>query len=295
MKAGKNTTYRIAHFSDFHIGNEDELQSAMRLVQDAISQGADHLIITGDLLERADMPIAAVFWDFLKEHGWATAERCTFAPGNHDVFAISDIFPTSPAELVELFKRSAGVFTQSPSRARARLAKITASSRHGSGAEQLCPDSAFAVGKVLSGGSVVVAAVDTTRKGRIEPWLWQEGELSTQERNAVTRFFAQHKAAKHRILAMHHSPLTEDIAGPFNQLFAEPKPEVIQEWLKSCGATHVLCGHIHQVHSIENSRLSSTCRILRAGTAGGWGDDQCVYHLLDLQADGKTKTTRIRV
>ena len=63
--------------------------------------------------------------------------------------------------------------------------------------------------------------------------------------------------------------------------------------MRACGATLVLCGHVHAEDGIEERRFGRKCRVLRSGTAGGVNDEDAdgdklrVYHLVDLEPNGK--------
>ena len=282
--------YRIAHFSDFHIDDDDDRRIAIKMIKDAVGRGINHILITGDLLARANMGLAKCFWQSLTRLGWAGTERCSFVPGNHDVYAVSDKFCEDPTRgVIESWRAP----FQPASRARAMLAQVTRSSRRGACVTSLCQQSVFASGKVLADGAVVLAMADTTRKRKVNFLRWQEGELPDNARQRIRRFFGKNKQAPHRILAIHHSPLDEDIEGGLNQLFADPKPREMLKWIEESGATLVCCGHIHQVSGIRKARMKSGCIILRAGVAGGMHDDKRAYHLIELHQNGKASIRRI--
>ena len=152
----------------------------------------------------------------------------------------------------------------------------------------------YPVGKVL-GSDVVIAALDTTRHGRYNPQRWGEGELPEFHMRAVERFFELYRHARHRVIAMHHTPWRERILGErwLPQNFAHPEPEAVMRWLEESGATLGLCGHIHCIRDIEKRRLGKDALVLRAGTAGGMHeegepDDRVrAYHIIDLPVKGR--------
>ena len=171
---------------------------------------------------------------------------------------------------------------------------MTESTRRGECVEYQSRTDVYSVGKILAGGKVLLASADTTRKGNLPLWRWQEGELSAGVRSGIRRFFDRNRDAPHRILGMHHSPFDEEILGPFNQLFAVPKPATILKWIKNeSQATVVCCGHIHEVAGIRKERLGRRCHVLRAGTAGGMHGDKRVYFMLELQPNGAFSSRRI--
>jgi len=284
-------TIRIAHFSDFHIHTAQELDRALKLVRHAISQGTDHIVITGDLGDAAEGRCGEQFWSGLKHLGWDPWDRVTYTLGNHDVFPL-------PGRLIP-DKDNLPEFTRPTSNA-IQVLEITESSRIGDGCMPLVEGEEYPVGKVLA-SDVVIVALDTTRHGRYNPRRWGEGELPGSHMRAVTRFFELYHHARHRIIAMHHTPWHENLVGDrwLPQNFADPEPEAVVRWLEESGATLVLCGHIHCAWSIEKRRFGREGLILRAGTAGGNHEDgeldarPRAYHIIDLPEKGRRNIRRV--
>ena len=68
----------------------------MALVEDAGARGAEHLIISGDLVESGEMKVLKAFVAALKKLGWTGSKRLTIIPGNHDIFPVSNRKLTLP-------------------------------------------------------------------------------------------------------------------------------------------------------------------------------------------------------
>jgi 3',5'-cyclic AMP phosphodiesterase CpdA len=279
---------RLAHFSDFHLSRlNGHFYRSLALVDDAIRQDINHLIITGDVVESGQMAVLEAFTDALKERGWASAARLTIIPGNHDIFPVS--FRALPS-------------LRTPTWNFEKFAELTRRSRTGAGVIKLQRGNHYPFGKVLSKDAVLVG-VDTTRNGQSNPLRWAEGELPERQRIAVTKFFSKHAQAKHRIVAMHHHPWEEEFEegwlekriGGIQKNFTTPPANEIKSWLRNCGATLVLCGHVHALDGIAKRQIGKKCQVLRSGTAGGVddadesGDRLRIYHLIDLGSDGKTR------
>lgn len=272
--------YRLAHLSDFHlIRIDDDFCRSLTLVDDAIEQDVDHLVITGDLVECGQMEVMKAFLIALKQRGWASPDRLTLIPGNHD------IFPATFRGLPPLRRPTANFAT---------FVKLTRGSRTGVGVTKLVRGEPYPFGKILN-KDVMLVGMDTTRNGQFNPLCWAEGELQEHHRAAVTDFFCEHLTAKHRVIAMHHHPWREEFVGGglIEQNFTEPPPEEVEVWLRKCGATLVICGHVHAEDGVEMRRFGRKCRVLRSGAAGGVndvskdGDKLRIYHLIDLWANGK--------
>lgn len=285
----RRSKYRIAHFSDFHIKRRGrDFDGALALIIDAIERNADHVIITGDLVESGEMKVVKAFLQELELIGWGCASKLTIIPGNHD------IFPISKRKFSPL-RRPTAIFEE--------FVEITASTRTGPGCRRLRRGEPFPSGKVLADG-IVLAGLDTTRNGRFDPRHWAEGELPDSHREAVSRYFSKHGHFALRIVAMHHHPTEELVWGDelIPQNFAEPSPKQVHAWLKESGASVVLCGHIHAKSGIKRQNLGKSGVILRSGTAGGVDDEDRddrsklrIYHLLDLYEDGRRRITQREV
>ena len=290
MNGQSGMSLRLAHFSDFHLSRLDrDFHRSVALVDDAIGQEIDHLVITGDVVESGQMGVVKAFITALKQRRWASAARLTVIPGNHDIFPAS--FRAIPS-------------LRRPSRNFEKFAELTRGSRTGSGVSRLLRGNPYPFGKVLS-KDAVLAGIDTTRNGQSNPLRWAEGELPEQQRTAVTKFFSKHAKAKHRIVAMHHHPWDEDFEegwfeqriGRVQKNFTTPPADEVRGWLRECGATLVLCGHVHAEDGIAKRQIGKHCQVLRSGTAGGVddadesGDKLHIYHLVDLEPGGRTRFT----
>lgn len=277
--------YRLAHFSDFHLTDVDEdFDRSLAMIDDAIEQDADHLVISGDLVESGQMHVVEAFMSALDQRRWADAGRLTLIPGNHDIFPFSK-------RVIPPIRRPTGIFDE--------FVALTRSSRTGAGATKLLRGEPYPFGKILH-KDVVVVGMDTTRNGKFNPLCWCEGELPKRHMEAAADFLASHAKAKHRIVAMHHHPWEEAFEGGkwIEQNFTTPPPDEVEAWLRKSRATLVLCGHVHQQVSIEQRRFGKKCLVLRSGTAGGVDDEGDngeklrSYHLIDLEFDGRTRIVR---
>ena len=272
------SNYRIAHFSDFHLSDTGkEFERASRLLRDAIEFGVDHIVITGDVVDAAQTGIIKTLWGRLRRWGWTSAARMTFAPGNHDIFPVTKQFP---------------YYTWGrPTKHFERLCELTRSCRRGQGVQ--APDNPYPSAKVLS-PAVVLVALDSTRNHEQLPFRWAEGELPSSDRRTVSALFQQHLHKPHRIVAMHHTPCeVQSESQHFNMNFAVPSPGTVQRWLERCGATLVLCGHVHG--EVFREKLGRKCWVLTAGTAGGVDDEDCpdkamrTYHIIECLPNGRVR------
>jgi 3',5'-cyclic-AMP phosphodiesterase len=98
---------RIAHISDIHARYTSSFQSRFRYLLESIrDHNIEHLIITGDLTDKARSEEYNIVIDILNEHGFTSGNELTVIPGNHDVFpSVFQSFTFRLSTLREEFRR----------------------------------------------------------------------------------------------------------------------------------------------------------------------------------------------
>jgi len=97
-----DTIYKIAHLSDLHLTSDDNgtrseprifgplkgMNTAFRqVVSSTAIQGADLILITGDVTDRGEVEAWRLFWNRIKDAG--LADKVRVVPGNHDLCCLS--------------------------------------------------------------------------------------------------------------------------------------------------------------------------------------------------------------
>jgi len=78
---------RIAHISDIHANTSITFHKRFRdLLQSIRTHRADHLVITGDLTDKALPAEYDTVIRILKEYDYSSGENLTVIPGNHDLY-----------------------------------------------------------------------------------------------------------------------------------------------------------------------------------------------------------------
>ncbi len=78
---------RIAHISDIHADISSAFQNRFHALLHSIrNQRIDHLMITGDLTDKATGEEYEVVIRILNEYGFSSGENITVIPGNHDLY-----------------------------------------------------------------------------------------------------------------------------------------------------------------------------------------------------------------
>jgi predicted phosphodiesterase len=94
----------IAHLSDLHMRDPDDVVWLERQLDRIVSRGVDHLAITGDLLDRWAPHLLSRALDALDARALLDPERLTILHGNHDL-ASSGGHPRRGADLWRLATR----------------------------------------------------------------------------------------------------------------------------------------------------------------------------------------------
>lgn len=274
--------YRIAHFSDLHLSAVDShFGSTLNLIDDAIENEVDHIVISGDLVNSQEMDVLQSFMRRLAQRGWTSAEKLTIVPGNHDFYPDHRHFSGEWKSILELG------FTH-PQKVYERFNRHVKKTCTGKRSDTFFDGCLFPFGKKLA-PHVVLVGFDTTRNGVRYPLLWATGEIQKEDVNEARSFFRQHRTAKHKIVVIHHRPYNTvfhgEFVGPVDGNFVAPNKATARRWLLGTGATLVLCGHDHKT---ETKLMGENCRMVCSGETGEKG----VYHLIDLPEKGKAKVTR---
>jgi 3',5'-cyclic AMP phosphodiesterase CpdA len=82
-------TYRIAHISDLHLSAEHHrkhVRHTKKIIDCALRNGADHIVITGDISANAGKRDLELARQLFRSLGLLDASRLSLVIGNHDVF-----------------------------------------------------------------------------------------------------------------------------------------------------------------------------------------------------------------
>jgi 3',5'-cyclic AMP phosphodiesterase CpdA len=81
--------FQIAHISDPHLSRQhyrEHIKSFKMLLRAMLNEGADHIIISGDIVSTADEDDFYLAREILSNHQLLESSRLTIVPGNHDIF-----------------------------------------------------------------------------------------------------------------------------------------------------------------------------------------------------------------
>lgn len=245
----------IAHLSDSHIRDAADLRAFERQLDRIVAGAPDHLVLSGDLLDRWNPRLLARALDALAARGLLHSARATIIHGNHDLGS-SGGHPRSRRDLPRLVLRAWDLPPIVAARRRRFYAEIERrapgvalwrpSGRHGTDGGPLAKDL----------GPVAIAALDTiplpwtpirVRDGIVQGRLGA-GCIRDEQIARLARELPRDKPA---LLVLHHYPLP---VAPFrwNRRFEVvmeiPERDRRKLWdaARAAGVRLVLCGHVHR-------------------------------------------------
>jgi 3',5'-cyclic AMP phosphodiesterase CpdA len=81
--------YKLVHISDTHLSRQfyrENIKSFKILLETVLEEGADHIVITGDIVSTADPDDFYLAREIFSTFGLLDPDKLTVVPGNHDIF-----------------------------------------------------------------------------------------------------------------------------------------------------------------------------------------------------------------
>jgi UDP-2,3-diacylglucosamine pyrophosphatase LpxH len=252
----------LAHLSDLHLRDETDAVELDRQLDCIAAERVDHLIISGDLLDRWSPPLLERALDALAARGFLDPARVTIIHGNHDL-ASSGGHPREQRDLLRLALR----FWDPPPVLRRRRQRFYGLLRARSVPLGIMPP----FRKELGGG-VTLAAIDSVPFPWVPFTVGSSGLTLQHARGAIPPkdldWLASQKS-ECLIVVMHHYPLD---AGAFSWRYHRLQREGSTRWLSGLSrltvtvpmdieernrqrlweaiedsrALGVFCGHLHR-------------------------------------------------
>ena len=259
----------LAHLSDLHLRNEADAIELGRQLDEIARRRVDHVVLTGDLLDRWDPALFAYALDLIAARGFLDPERLTLIHGNHDL-ASSGGHPRQRSDLWRLAAR----FWDPPALVAWRRRRFYAAIAARADGVAAAPPWL----KTLSSG-LRIAIVDSVPAPRV-PFTIERRRITLSHAKGhiaadQTAWLADQRAASTLIVLLHHYPLPGSSFG-WNVArglgLRNPASSALARWhvhvpmdldedsrarfwdaAETAGATAVLCGHVHRAR-VERHR-----------------------------------------
>lgn len=284
----------VAHLSDLHLRDEGDAAEFARRLDRVVARQPDHLVITGDLLDRWSPPLLDAALDALAARGLLHRDWLTVIHGNHDLASSGG----HPRERADIWRLVARFWDPPPVLAARRRAFYRRISERADGVAAPPPFlKATAAGLRLATLDTVPAPWRPLSVGRRRLTLHHaEGAISRRQ----TDWLVQQRGPGALVVLIHHYPLPVD---PFHfdmrrrfdmhrgrwAPFARWDVEVPMEidaadrhrfWraVEASGASLVLCGHVHRARL---ERHGSAAVGLNGQSGAGWAGRTIAYYRID--------------
>jgi 3',5'-cyclic AMP phosphodiesterase CpdA len=251
---------KLAHFSDVHINGRAGASRFCRLIDHAIANGAEHLLIGGDLVDRGNVKDARPVRDHIRRRGFLYPDKLSIVPGNHDIWPVAWSALHDTDELGSVLTHKAYAWaTDAHDPAQENLEELLELfSAAYEGAETYYGDLVLPCVKQV--GPVRIGMLDTTSNSVA---THAQGRFDAAEGEWLVGALREFEGPS--ILLMHHWPyrwssadandlplairLLMKMAGLSPAAFCSVNFRnlpAVQRFIKTGGFDAVLCGHMHE-------------------------------------------------
>jgi 3',5'-cyclic AMP phosphodiesterase CpdA len=261
----------IAHLSDSHLRDAADLRAFERQLDRVAAGAPDHLVMSGDLLDRWNPRLLRRALDALASRGMLDPARTTIIHGNHDLGS-SGGHPRRRTDLLRLVLRAWDLPPVIAARRRRFYSAIASAE----------------MPWVKDLGTVSLAALDTIPS----PWLpirirhgLVQGRLGAGRVRDEDLAWLRHALPKNKpaLLVLHHYPLA---VTPFRWnrrfevLMEIPAADRRKLWdaARDAGVRLVLCGHVHRARLDWHDGIAIG---LQGQSGAAWAGRSIAWYQLD--------------
>ena len=250
---------KIAHISDLHLNSffkDSNLRVIKHLLKYILQQQADHIVITGDLVDNADPKDLETLRNLFRKFGLLESDRMSLVIGNHDIFG----GPQTPEELFTFTEKCRSVNYKK---------KVKEFGEYFSETFKNCiyqnEENVFPFVKILD--EVMIAGFNSIAKySKLKNPFASNGEIGfgqIQELSDIYRSYS--KLVKYKLMLVHHHfnkiKVKEKSIASFwrmteKQTMKLRKKKQIIEAFKFLGTDLVLHGHLHEQKEYTRKNLT---------------------------------------
>jgi 3',5'-cyclic-AMP phosphodiesterase len=269
-----NSTFRIAHISDPHLSRQhyrEHNKSFKMLLRAMLSEGVDHIIVSGDLVSTGNEDDYFLTREILANQNLLNSKRLSVVPGNHDIFG-------GPHRAVDVLSFPQHI--RSVDYVRNKELFQNAFAETFEGVHRLHPTALFPYLKTAGPFNIIGL-------NSVPPWslrknpLGTNGMLDDQQIDALERLNGSSFLEGRTTIAVVHHHFNDLVQSEYDagNLWARiesntmrmRKRKKIIKLFQSIGVRYVLHGHIHR------NELYNRNGILFANGAGAVCDDPVKY------------------
>ena len=277
---------KIAHISDLHLNSffkDSNLRVIKHLLKYILQQQADHIVITGDLVDNADPKDLETLRNLFRKFGLLESDRMSLVIGNHDIFG----GPQTPEELFTFTEKCRSVNYEK---------KVKEFGEYFSETFKNCiyqnEENVFPFVKILD--EVMIAGFNSIAKySKLKNPFASNGEIGfgqIQELSDVYRSYS--KLVKYKLMLVHHHfnkiKVKEKSIASFwrmteKQTMKLRKKKQIIEAFKFLGTDLVLHGHLHEQkeYTRKNLKFLNSGASIKNNFSG-----KLFVNFINLKADG---------
>jgi 3',5'-cyclic AMP phosphodiesterase CpdA len=255
---------KLAHLSDLHFTTffrNSELNGIESLLRYCNSEGVDHLIITGDLVERPEPYDFELLRKVFKQNGFLSSDRLSLVIGNHDIFGgvltVNDVFSFPKHCETINYKQSVSEF-------------CSYFKESFDGCSYISRENIFPYAKVID-DILIVGLNSVAEYSKTKNIFASNGEISQKQLSEVAKIFKLFGDCKTKLILIHHhfktiSPSHENKFGSLWQLIEKQTMKLktkgkLMEMFLEYNVDMVLHGHYHESSEYYRKGL----RFLNAG------------------------------
>ena len=277
---------KIAHISDLHLNTffkNSNLREIKYLLKYTLSEGVDHLIITGDLVDNADPKDLEIFRNLFKKLGLLGSGRMSLVIGNHDIFG----GPQTPEDIFTFPESCKNVNYET---------KVKEFGDYFSETFKNCiyknEENVFPFVKILDG--VMITGFNSIAKySKLKNPFASNGEINFEQFQELSDIYRSYsKLVNHKLMLVHHhfnkiKVKEESYATVWRvvekQTMKLRKKKKIIELFKYLGADLVLHGHLHE----QKEYVRKNLRFINSGASiKNNFSDRLFVNFIDLNSDG---------
>ncbi|MBX2990513.1 MAG: metallophosphoesterase [Bacteroidetes bacterium] len=284
--------FTIAHLSDLHISldhSRHNIRKTRSLIEYCLRQGADHVVITGDITANGEKKEFEATRKIFRNYGLLDARKLSLLCGNHDVYG-----GVHRAEEILSFPKRCKTtnYDRKMREFREHFHEVFDSS------EQSSPDISSPFVKVFD-GVAIIGVHSIARYSRVKNPIGSNGEVDDKQFERLRKtLMAEHLKEKRKLVLIHHhfNKILSNGAGRAHSVWNAVERQTMKlrgkkrllQLFAASSVDLVLHGHVHCNHEYMRKGI----RFLNAG--GSILGDNSTFHVAFIRVSPAGVQTTLR-